>query len=222
MDKKKNEKQKIETFEDAMRLIFENLVPKGEDVSVVQVRLQPEADELMTDEEELRDEIITMMTDEELYAYDALDTYLNSPKAGLPDDDSSLESCLEHADWNTDERREEIAELLAGLEAEISFYVNLKIYGANGDILADALEGIQAYLDLLPLYSRELELLERITTADYRANEASVVLNEALEERDILMEMLEEHYEKYGAGDGSGDIYVFIEHDPVSMLDDGK
>lgn len=197
---KKSKSDKIRTFEDALRLIFSNTVPK-EQQGVMVVELVPEPDfidepeEQLSDLEATRQEIFEMMTAEELAACDLLDTFVHTAKAGLPEDDGSLEARVEHADWNTDEYRLEIADMLAELEAEIAYYSYIRNAFPNDDAYIEVcLIDIQDYIDMLVKEARVLELSQRLEVLDYEAERSQKVCDDAKIEREIVFDQLQELY----------------------------
>lgn len=186
----KNE-ERIETFEDALRLIFSNTVPKG----AILVEVGVNDDE--TEELSGRDEIFGMMTEEELKAYDLVDNFAMSPKAGLPEDDDSLEARIEHAEWNAEDLHDDVANILAEFEAAVAYYVTRKAISPNDEDLEEIwFEEIQDCIDDIVDIAREIELLIRSEEAEFRADQASVALDEALLDKEILKEMLDEYYEQ--------------------------
>lgn len=202
-DKRKAPEKEIQTFEDAMRLIFSNTVPKGCPDAIV-VELVPEEvdyepEESPSELEATRQEIFDMMTETEIAAYDLLDNFVNTPKAGLPEESDSLEAKIEHADWNTDENRLDVASELAELEAEIAYYAYIRqVLPDEDDYLEACLADIQDSIDEIVRDARAIELSTRLEFLDYEIdqatqamNDASVRIDEAVLERDIIFDQLE-------------------------------
>ena len=187
---RKNE-DRIETFEDALRLIFSNTIPR-----MVVVRKVEEENPEAVEEADERQEIFDMMTERELEAFDLLETFSLSPKAGLPEDDDSLEARIEHAEWNGDDLRDDVAGALAEFEASLAYYAAMKAFNPGDiDIQKIMLEDIQDRINDIVGIAREVELLHRLETAKFKADCASVDLDEALVEKEILQAQLDEYYE---------------------------
>lgn len=142
-----------------------------------------------------REKVFSMMSDREVEAYDLIDNFVNSGKAGLPDDDRSLEARIEHADWNNEDFRGELVHVIACFESAIAYYATVKtIMPERKFDIADELEEIQACLYDICDYGKELELLIRREYAEFRMNEASIELNESFEDRETLDAQLEAFY----------------------------
>ena len=184
--------ERIDTFEDALRLIFSNTVPKG----VVLVEVETGGDE---EPEEIngRDEIFGLMTEDELKAFDLVENFALSPKAGLPEDDDSLEARIEHAEWNAEDLHDDVANVLAEFEATVAYYATRKAIDPDDVEMQQIwLEEIQDCINDIVDIAREIELLIHSEEAAFRADQASVALDEALTDKEILKEMLEEYYEQ--------------------------
>lgn len=204
--KKKSKKNKglepeVRTFADALRLIFANTVPKhSDDIVAIRVETIPRDEfemapaPLKMSEYEIECEnIYGLMTDEELAAYDLLDNFIHTEKAGLPDDPTSLEARIEHAEWNNEVYHNELLRVMADFEAAIAYYVNIKVNTPEKTADLDKEFGeIERCLNRVRLRARELERLLLIEEADCKMNEASVIMDEAHEDREILTEELKE------------------------------
>ena len=149
-----------------------------------------------------RNKIIAQMTEEEIRVYDLIDNFINSRKAGLPEDSASFEAQVEHAEWNTEEYRMNLVHVLASFEASIAYYITVKTTApeSNQDI-SEELEEIQNCLDELRIYGRELEILIKLEYAEFRMDRASTEMNDAYEERDILHAQLEDLYVEFVGDD---------------------
>ncbi|MBP5675341.1 hypothetical protein J6W91_03375 [Candidatus Saccharibacteria bacterium] len=152
--------------------------------------------------EETREGIFEMMTENELNAYDMLDNYVHSPKAGLPVDLDSLESRIEYADWNNEEYRMMIIELLAEFEAEIAYYAYIRqALPENDEYVGVCLTDIQDVIEEIEKEGRALEILYRLEAVDFRLEtakeeleDASVAVGDAKIEREVLFDQLETIY----------------------------
>ncbi len=154
--------------------------------------------------EDVRHDIFSAMTDDERKAYDLVDQFVLAPKAGLPQDDDSLESRMEHAEWNTDAFRSELVHILADFESAVAYYSYVKTVMPDDETsLSAELEGIQNCIDEIKRYAFELELLIKIEEADFVADKASIMLNDAIDDREIYMQQLEDHYAQLIDDDGS-------------------
>ncbi len=190
----KNEEERIDTFEDALRLIFSNTVPKG--VVLVEVGAEEESEEDVR-EMDGREEVFALMTDKELEAFDLVENFAFTPKAGLPEDDDSLEARIEHAEWNAEDLHDDVANILAEFEATVAYYATRKAIDPDDESICELwLEEIQDCINDIVDIAREIELLIRSEVAAFRADQASVALDEALLDREIIGKMLEEYYEQ--------------------------
>lgn len=155
-----------------------------------------------SDLDDVREGIFAMMTEQELEAYDMLDNFAHSPKAGLPVDLDSLEARIEHADWNTDEYRLEVAEELAEFEAEIAYFAYIsRALPERDEYVEICFQDIQDLLDVLVQDAKVLELSMKLEAIDYKIDcqseiimEASEELDDAMDERDIVFDQLEALY----------------------------
>jgi hypothetical protein len=202
--KKKSKKNKgfepeIKTFSDALRLIFSNTVPKDGVVGVKLEVIPEETDSSETSRyEDIRNDIFEAMTEQELEAYDLIDNFINSGNAGLPEDDDSLEARIEHAEWNIEAYRSELVHILAEFEAAIAYYATVTVNSPDKElVVGEELEEIQSCLNTIRFHGRELERLLKIEEAEFKMDQASVMMNDAYEEREILEEQLEALYAEY-------------------------
>ena len=160
--------EKIETFEDVLKLIFSNTVPKS--TVVVGVRVTGREDENLDG----RDEIFSLMTKKELDAYDTVEAFAYSKKSGLPEDEDSLESCIEHADWNNDDLRCDVVNILAEFEATVAYYSTIKdISPDESDTLEYWLGEVQHCIDDIIVQAREIELLFNLEKAVFEMIQAT-------------------------------------------------
>lgn len=190
-NKKRNDEFEVKTFEDALMLILSNTVPvEAGEISVVKIEPVKEGDSEMNEYEREREKIFSLMSVDELESYDEIDNFINSGPIVLPENPDSLESQLEHAEWNNEEYRMRLTRLLADLEASVAYYITLKNSTQRIDSASKELEKIQSCLDKIKLYGWELGLLRRITEAEFNMNQASVRLNEAIDESDTLRRQL--------------------------------
>lgn len=156
-----------------------------------------------------RDKIFSLMTQRELEAYDLVENFVNAGKAGLPEDERSLEARIEHADWNNDDLRGELVHVLAAFESAIAYYTTVSMLTPDRRFdIADELEEIQVCIDDICLRARELELLIKIEEADFRMDEASIEMNDSYEEREILEAQLEALYSEFAENDDYEEIDV--------------
>ena len=200
------EDMEVRTFEDALRLIFMNTVPKAPGgVILVEVSSEEEEDPFGDEEmcecpsyESVRAEIFSEMTEDEIDAFDTVDNFINSPKAGLPEDDDSLESRIEHAEWNIDELREKMIHTLAAFEASVAYYSTLVIEDANQESLDETLCDITERIEDICSAAKEIQLLIGIVVSSYEADMAEKNLHAANEKNEILTSMLMDHYQAEG------------------------
>lgn len=209
----------VKSFEDALKLIFENLVPKDTEGGGFVIEVVPEdalGDCLDEEENEYireRQVVFDMMTDDELAAYDRVESYLLSSKKVLPEDDRSIFSRVEHADWNNDDLQGEAVHSIAELEASIAYYITVKTSGIYDDdeaVVDMLLADIQEQIKEVKKIAREIELLVRLEIAKFTVDTAEESLNElteqlkaATEEKEILEQQLEDFYAASASNDES-------------------
>ena len=122
-----------------------------------------------------------------------LDGFVNCPPAGLPDDIDSLESRVEHAEWNTPEYREGIALTVSYFDGTLTQYLYLQeTLGEENKFAPDFLSDLQEQLDEMVLLARELECYFQIERVSMKVDQVSVEFDNDLTELDILREMLSE------------------------------
>lgn len=198
-----NADMEIKTFDDVLTFLFSNMVAKHPEGSLrVEISLIDDDESECETYESIREEFFEMMLEDEINAFDALDEFVNSPKAGLPEPDidnplgpsDSLDARIEHAEWNNDAFRERIIHTLAAFESSVAYYATLKIEGANEDdiwdLFAEVEDNIRAIVDL----DRELELLIGIIKAEYDADFYEAKFMDATERCEILTNILLENY----------------------------
>jgi hypothetical protein len=205
----------VETFDDALDLIMSNTVPKGVDkITVENTTKKRKLPEYGSEFVRKRKEIFNLMSDVDLSAYDFLENFIISVDAGLPEDDSSIEARIEHADWNNDDLQCDIIGAISTLEGTIAKYIaadglDTKKASISGYMFEDIQECINRIVDL----SHEVELLISLEKAELKldaasidldeafkkgdmdqANKASVAFNEAFLDREEIKELVENFY----------------------------
>lgn len=154
----------------------------------------PDEAEAEAEMEDMKASIFDLMTEDELKAYDLIDNFVHSPNIGLPEVDT-IDSRIEHADWNTEDYRAELKVMMASFEAFAAYYAYLRDIGSeNDEVISGIFEEIQQWLEEMVFAAKELEILVRIEELELTMDRASVELNDAYEERDILQEQLEALY----------------------------
>lgn len=215
-----NADMEIKTFDDVLTFLFSNMVSKHPEGSLrVKISLIDDDEPECETYESIRDEFFEMMLDEEIEAFDALDEFVNSPKAGLPEPDldnplgpsDSLDARIEHAEWNNEGFRERIIHTLAAFESSVAYYATLKIEGAREDDLWDLFAEVEDSVRCIANLGRELELLTGIIKAEFDADFYEAKLMDATERCEILTNILLESYndefsdEIFGEDDSSDD-----------------
>ena len=198
-----NADMEIKTFDDVLTFLFSNMVAKHPEGSLrVEISLTDDDEPECETYESIRDEFFEMMLDEEIEAFDALDEFVNSPKAGLPVPDldnplgpsDSLDARIEHAEWNNEAFRERIIHTLAAFESSVAYYATLKIEGAREDDIWDLFAEVEDSIRYIVDLGRELELLTGIIKAEFDADFYEAKFMAATERCEILTNILLENY----------------------------
>lgn len=198
-----NADMEIKTFDDVLTFLFSNMVAKHPEGSLrVEISLIDDDEPECETYESIRDEFFEMMLDEEIEAFDALDEFVNSPKAGLPVPDidnplgpsDSLDARIEHAEWNNEAFRERIIHTLAAFESSVAYYATLKIEGAREDDIWDFFAEVEDSIRCIVDLGRELELLTGIIKAEFDADFYEAKFMAATEKCEILTNILLDNY----------------------------